>query len=358
MSTRSSTPSSPREFAVTLQRHARTLQALADQWSTTEPSTRAVLSPYEGAEDLNSPAALQLDGVLFLEGEGRPAEISHLIRDLRNAAEDQRATGEWLATAMESSWAVAAALVEIDGLADMLGERHRIIANDWQAAAMNTRDEPPARPGRRHPRARRLHPGRAACRPRRRAGLRRPALLRGRDDLPRRRPVQRLRRPRPRQRTPVADLPPPRRPGPRRPRSALTPKTAEAPEMEDEGSDEVMASVLDAAEAASPVEAVESVTRELGPGARRHVGVLPHRRPVGAGPGAAGARPALSPEERRTAGAAGDRERRDDEESATVLPFDGGPEEQAVRTQEVQVLPPGRRAHGPGRRTSGGCWPR
>ena len=33
-------------------------------------------------------------------------------------------------------------------------------------------------------------------------------------------------------------------------------------------------------------------------------------------------------------------ERRDLEESATVLPFDGGPAEQAVRTQAVQVLPP------------------
>ena len=33
-------------------------------------------------------------------------------------------------------------------------------------------------------------------------------------------------------------------------------------------------------------------------------------------------------------------ERREDEESATVLPFDGGPAEQAVRTQTVQVLPP------------------
>jgi hypothetical protein len=130
--------SSPREFAVTLQRHARTLQALADQWSSTEASTRAVLSPYEGAEDLNSPAALQLDGVLFLEGEGRPAELAHLVRDLRNAAQDQRETGEWLSRAMESSWAVAAALVEIDALADMLGERHRIIANDWRAAAMNS----------------------------------------------------------------------------------------------------------------------------------------------------------------------------------------------------------------------------
>ena len=76
--------------------------------------------------------------MLFLEGEGRPAELGHLVRDLRNAAEDQRATGEWLATAMESSWAVAATLVEVEGLADMLGERHRIIANDWRAATMNS----------------------------------------------------------------------------------------------------------------------------------------------------------------------------------------------------------------------------
>ena len=130
--------SAPREFAVTLQRHARTLQALADQWSSTEAVARSVLSPYEGAEDLNSAAAVQLDGVLFMEGEGRPAEIDHLIRDLRNGAQEQKTTGEWLTTAMESSWAVAAALIEIDGLADVLGERHRIIAHDWQAAAMNT----------------------------------------------------------------------------------------------------------------------------------------------------------------------------------------------------------------------------
>ncbi len=41
-------------------------------------------------------------------------------------------------------------------------------------------------------------------------------------------------------------------------------------------------------------------------------------------------------------------ERRDLEESATVLPFDGGPAEQAVRTQAVQVL-----TAGPG---AGGGW--
>lgn len=78
--------SAPREQAVHLQRHARTLQALADTCSVTAPSTANPLSPYEGAEDLNSPAALQLDGALFMEGEGRPAEITHLIRDVRTAA--------------------------------------------------------------------------------------------------------------------------------------------------------------------------------------------------------------------------------------------------------------------------------
>jgi hypothetical protein len=128
--------SAPRELAVELQRHARTLQALADQWSVADPSTRTVLSPFEGADDLNAAAALQLDGVLFMEGEGQPAEVTHLIRDLRTTAEDFVATGEWLANAMQASWDVAAALLEMDELADVLGERHRIIINDWQAAHM------------------------------------------------------------------------------------------------------------------------------------------------------------------------------------------------------------------------------
>ncbi len=46
-------------------------------------------------------------------------------------------------------------------------------------------------------------------------------------------------------------------------------------------------------------------------------------------------------------------ERRDLEESATVLPFDGGPAEQAVRTQAVQVLAPDPAQAGDGAR---GWW--
>ncbi len=110
--------------------------------------------------------------------------------------------------------------------------------------------------------------------------------------------------------------------------------------------------VLDAAEAASPVDVVEAVTRELGLAlgaievsfliadlSGRGLVRLAHV-PLGApGPGPG---PAAGHDERagRASRPLASGERRDDEESATGLPFDGGPAEQAVRTQRVQVLAP------------------
>jgi serine phosphatase RsbU (regulator of sigma subunit) len=101
-------------------------------------------------------------------------------------------------------------------------------------------------------------------------------------------------------------------------------------------------SVLDAAETASPVEAAESVTRELGlalGGTRvsfliadlsgRALVRLAHVQLSSAHGSAAGHAP-LAPGERRLSL----------EESATVLPFDGGPAEQTIRTQQVQVVSP------------------
>jgi len=128
----------PRQQAVLVQRHARTVAALADRWMTTSPAPLNAMNPYEGAEDLNAGEALQLDGVLFMEGEGEPAEISRLKRDLRTAADDLIGTGAWLGSAMEMSWDVATGLMRYVELADLLGDRHRIIANDWQAASMST----------------------------------------------------------------------------------------------------------------------------------------------------------------------------------------------------------------------------
>ncbi|MGZ6930341.1 MAG: hypothetical protein ACXVK4_07365 [Acidimicrobiia bacterium] len=127
----------PRATAVELQRIARTLQALSDRWSGVQPATPTPFSPFEGAEDLNAPQALALDGVLFMEGEGEPAELGRLTRRVRTLAEDSIAAGAWLRAAMDASWGVAAALLDYPQLADLLGDRHQIIANDSQAAEMS-----------------------------------------------------------------------------------------------------------------------------------------------------------------------------------------------------------------------------
>jgi serine phosphatase RsbU (regulator of sigma subunit) len=110
----------------------------------------------------------------------------------------------------------------------------------------------------------------------------------------------------------------------------------------------VLGGVLAAAEAASPVDAVAAVTRELGLtlgatrvsfliadlSGRALVRLAHVRLPTGDGAdeGAddgADDGVALRPGERRSV-----------EESATVLPFDGGPGEVAVRTQTLQVVAP------------------
>lgn len=120
--------------------------------------------------------------------------------------------------------------------------------------------------------------------------------------------------------------------------------------------------LLDAAEASSPVEALETVTRELGRafGATEvsfliadlsgralvrltHVPLedsVPARGPVGRedGDGRDGASGTAGLADATRATSPG--ERSDARERATVLPFDGGPTEQAVRTQTVQVVPP------------------
>lgn len=111
--------------------------------------------------------------------------------------------------------------------------------------------------------------------------------------------------------------------------------------MERDGTAEAVASALEAAEAASPVEAVESVTRTLG----LALGATSVSFLIADLSGRGLVRLAHVPltegddKSREITLRAG--ERRDAEERAMTLPFDGGPPEQAVRTQEVQVLAPG-----------------
>ena len=90
----------------------------------------------------------------------------------------------------------------------------------------------------------------------------------------------------------------------------------------------VLTGMLAAAENAAPVDAVEAVTRELGVAlGARSVSFL-----IADLSGRALVRLAHVPLDRGGAG------RRDGEELATVVPFDGGPAEQALRTQTPQVL--------------------
>lgn len=113
-----------------------------------------------------------------------------------------------------------------------------------------------------------------------------------------------------------------------------------APPMAHTESSGRLGRVLAAAEAASPVDAVEAVTRELG----LALGATEVSFLIADLSGRGLVRLAHVPLAQVGANSAGQTlaagERRDDEESATVLPFDGGPAEQAVRTQTVQVLAP------------------
>jgi hypothetical protein len=126
----------PLRTAVEIQASSRAFKALAARWADAEPTVHEVPNPMAGAEDLNAPGLTAESGILFMEGEGEPAEIRKLKGDLENVAVAMEGTGEWLAPAMEQAWQTAGALAAFRELADLLGERHRIIANDWQSANM------------------------------------------------------------------------------------------------------------------------------------------------------------------------------------------------------------------------------
>jgi hypothetical protein len=91
---------------------------------------------------------------------------------------------------------------------------------------------------------------------------------------------------------------------------------------------QVLSGLLAAAEDAAPVDAVAAVTRELGVAlGARSVSFL-----IADLSGRALVRLAHVPLDGADTG------RRDGEEVATVVPFDGGPAERAVRAQTLQVL--------------------
>jgi hypothetical protein len=93
----------PLAAACDAQAASRTLKALATQWSEADPAQHPVPNPFAGAEDLNAPGLVAEHGVLFMEGEGEPAEIKRMKRDLGNLAADLDETGAWLSAAISAA---------------------------------------------------------------------------------------------------------------------------------------------------------------------------------------------------------------------------------------------------------------
>jgi hypothetical protein len=73
-----------------------------------------------------------------MEGDTAPAEIASVVHELRTVGTNSIDTGIWLAEAMENTWATASILLGYEQLSDLVGDRHRIIANDWRAASMSS----------------------------------------------------------------------------------------------------------------------------------------------------------------------------------------------------------------------------
>jgi hypothetical protein len=126
----------PLETALSLQRISRTFMALAERWSDARPAEHPVRVPFAGAPDLNDYRATELSGVLFMEGDDPPAEIERMVAELQRHAAAGRQTEAWLSSAMETAWQMAESLMGYPELADLLGERHRIISNDWLNASL------------------------------------------------------------------------------------------------------------------------------------------------------------------------------------------------------------------------------
>ncbi len=106
-----------------------------------------------------------------------------------------------------------------------------------------------------------------------------------------------------------------------------------------------LSGLLDAVEDASPVQAVEAVTRRAGltlgaTAVSFLVADLSGRGLVRLTHEPLGDHPAAGSGPEGGHGPDSLEDRRDVQELATTLPFDGGPAEQALRTQEVQVLAP------------------
>jgi hypothetical protein len=115
------------EAAAALRRDANALKALAEHWleaptdaapAIDDPRFRAAGSP-----DLNADAATAGAGILFMEGENEPTELTALKRTLAGVATEHAATSTWLLDMVDRAWDREAILLK-PGTASAAFRRH------------------------------------------------------------------------------------------------------------------------------------------------------------------------------------------------------------------------------------------
>lgn len=99
------------EQAAGLRRDANALKVLADRWlSPSSDGQSGQINVADarysaaGCPDLNDTAAVATTGLLFMEGETEPAEITALKAKLHSLASGLQTTSKWLGEKMDAGW--------------------------------------------------------------------------------------------------------------------------------------------------------------------------------------------------------------------------------------------------------------
>jgi hypothetical protein len=104
------------EDAAALRRDANALKALAERWlEPVDGVSGAIDDPRfdaAGCPDLNAAAATANAGILFMEGEGEPSELTALKRKLSGVAGQHAAVSAWLLDMVDRAWEREAILLE------------------------------------------------------------------------------------------------------------------------------------------------------------------------------------------------------------------------------------------------------
>ncbi|HZE37357.1 MAG TPA: hypothetical protein VE172_00945 [Stackebrandtia sp.] len=93
------------EQAAALRRDSNALKVLSDRVGRAENSTAPrVTAPAAGCADLTDLAAVATTGVLFMEGEDAPAELTAMRRRLDDTAGEYARLSSWLGHKMDGAW--------------------------------------------------------------------------------------------------------------------------------------------------------------------------------------------------------------------------------------------------------------